>query len=155
MDAELLVDGQIERHAKALYKGIPAVRIAAIIGLAHARNNVMYALVAGKDSGNTDKEQVTSRNKGARIMSRLGALLFYSQATVGETTPAAQMAEKGKFHTMPFHTCLRCQLPGQVHFEGMFLAVMEGKGHHTAEVFQGPIHAGGTVLASAEDHQRT
>ena len=78
-DVERIVHGQIQRDIHRLDEHVPAVRIAAEVGFAHAGVQGVDALALGVDGGIQQKQRIAPVHEG---VGRLAAVLLDGDAAV-------------------------------------------------------------------------
>ena len=151
MDDKLLIHSEIERYVQGLDERIATVGIAAEVGLADTRHEVVDAPLASIDGGDGDEEEVAPRDEcvGQGVG---GFLLVHGDGEVGERV-GAKATDEADVHRVPFDTGVLGYRARNVHLGDMLLAVDEGKRLNAPEVLDRPEEAGGAILSAAEDHE--
>ena len=105
VQAELLVHGEIEGCVEALDEAVPAVGVAAEVGLSYARDDVVDAMVACIDGSYGDEEEVASGHEGRRV-GRVFLLLFLDvEVGVCQAARGTELRDEADVHAFPGDAC--------------------------------------------------
>ena len=132
MDNELLVHGKVERDVERLDERVPAIGIAAEVGLRYARHEMPDAPLTGIYGGDAQEEQVAPGYE--RIWEGVFGFRFvHRYGSVGERV-FAQLPDKRHVHHIEMHFRLPCDFACDFHFLHVLLPVEEAECIHFLEM---------------------
>jgi hypothetical protein len=158
VDDETPFHAEIERKLHSLQRVVAAVRIAGIVGLAHAGDDMFHATAIGERPGESKEDQIAAghegrrqpgigkcdcRIAGERRLRDRGERVEREQVVVTEPLPPAFIARRKAFADARAH----------LQFHRMALAIEEPDGLDMTKTRECPGEAHGRILPAGEQNK--